>query len=240
MARDRALVGEWMWRFLAVVMLFTLGWMMWILYQLNPPPLIMDAAFEAFAKSKANRPFGQSAQGVITTPGVPGVTPAPAAEVAAPVAATPGPSPDKVAAEKAAEEKAVAEKAAAEKAAAEKAAAAKPNPAEVIASVEAWAKAWSAKDVAGYLAAYAPDFKTPGGEPRAEWEKVRRQRVSAPKSISVTIDAPKVSVIDDDHVKIAFRQTYKSDIVPAGVDGKSLVMVRHNGRWLIQQENSAE
>ena len=57
-------VGEWMWRFLAAMMLFSVGWTMWIIYQLNPPPLIMNAAFEAAAKAKANA--GQNAQGVIS------------------------------------------------------------------------------------------------------------------------------------------------------------------------------
>lgn len=236
MAGDKGLISEWMWRFLAAVMLFTLGWMLWILYQLNPPPLIMDAAFEAFARSKAKQSGGQSTQGVITTP-------APAAEAAPAAVVAVEPSPEKIAEEKAAADKAAAEKAAAEKlaadkAAAEKAAAAKPDPAEVIAALEAWAKAWSARDVAGYLAAYAPDFKPPGGESRAEWEKVRRQRVSAPRSISVTIDTPKVRVVSNDNVSVTFRQTYKSDIVPAGTDTKTLVLVRSNGRWLIQQENS--
>ncbi|MEK6244469.1 MAG: hypothetical protein AABM33_08185, partial [Pseudomonadota bacterium] len=42
------------------------GWSMWIFYQLNPPPLIMNAAFEAAAKAKANA--GQKAQGVISPP----------------------------------------------------------------------------------------------------------------------------------------------------------------------------
>ncbi len=35
--------------------------------------------------------------------------------------------------------------------------------AQAIAAVESWAKAWSAKDVKGYLGHYAPDFEIPGG-----------------------------------------------------------------------------
>ena len=57
-----------------------------------------------------------------------------------------------------------------------------PKPAannEVLDTVNAWAKAWSAKNVDAYLAFYARDFKTPGGEARPEWEKARRQRISA-------------------------------------------------------------
>jgi hypothetical protein len=59
-------LSEWLWRFLASVMLFSAGWAMWIFYQLNPPPLILNAAFEAAAKARANT--GQNARGVISQP----------------------------------------------------------------------------------------------------------------------------------------------------------------------------
>jgi hypothetical protein len=60
-------LGEWLWRFLAVVMMFSVAWTVWIIYQLNPPPLIMNAAFEAAAKAKGKGASAekQSAQGVI-------------------------------------------------------------------------------------------------------------------------------------------------------------------------------
>ncbi len=65
----KARIGEWFWRFLAAVMLFAVGWSMWIFYQLNPTPLITDAAYQAAAKAKANA--GQNAQGVIAPAPVP-------------------------------------------------------------------------------------------------------------------------------------------------------------------------
>jgi len=37
----------------------------------------------------------------------------------------------------------------------------------VLAAVNGWAKAWSAKDADAYLAYYASAFQVPGGEPRA-------------------------------------------------------------------------
>lgn len=61
-ALPRKAVGEWIWRFLAAVMLFSVGWVLWIAYQLNPPMLVTTAAFEAAAKAKAN----QNASGAIT------------------------------------------------------------------------------------------------------------------------------------------------------------------------------
>jgi hypothetical protein len=63
---EKVKLSEWLWRFLATVMLFAVGWTMWIFYQLNPPPLITSAAFEAAAKAKANTQ--QNTQGVISPP----------------------------------------------------------------------------------------------------------------------------------------------------------------------------
>ncbi len=56
-------IDEWLWRFLAAVMLFTVAWSIWILYQLNPPPLIKIAAFEAAARANVNA--RQNSKGVI-------------------------------------------------------------------------------------------------------------------------------------------------------------------------------
>ena len=80
-------LGEWFWRFLAIVMMFSVGWTVWIIYQLNPPPLVMNAAFEAAAKAKGKSatPEKQSVHGVITPPA--GTEAAAKAPEAAPAAA---------------------------------------------------------------------------------------------------------------------------------------------------------
>ena len=72
-------VGEWFWRFLAVVMLVTVAWVLWIIYQLNPQPLLTKAGFEAAARARAS----QGAKGVITPAAAPGIAPAGAAVPAA-------------------------------------------------------------------------------------------------------------------------------------------------------------
>jgi tetratricopeptide (TPR) repeat protein len=113
--------------------------------------------------------------------------------------------------------------------------AAAPGNAEIIETVNAWAKAWSSKNVDAYLAFYGKDFKTPGGEARGEWEKTRRQRISAPKTIAVTIESPKVSMADG-KASVTFRQGYRSDVLKATSTTKTLVLARADGRWVIQQE----
>lgn len=111
------------------------------------------------------------------------------------------------------------------------------DPGEVASTVNAWAQAWSKKDVDGYLSFYAKDFKTPGGEPRADWEKARRERITAPKSISVSVASPKVTMAGPNQATVTFRQSYRSDKLKSN-STKTLVMVKSEGRWLIQQEKS--
>jgi tetratricopeptide (TPR) repeat protein len=106
---------------------------------------------------------------------------------------------------------------------------------EIIKTVHAWASAWAKKDVAGYLAYYATDFKTPKGETRGDWEKARKQRISAPKKIEVEIDSPKVSISGDNAASVSFRQIYRSDVIKTS-GTKTLVMVKANGKWLIREE----
>ena len=142
----------------------------------------------------------------------------------------PAASPEKPATEKAA----VGEKPAA-KPPAEKPAAGGAE--EILSAVNGWARAWSKKDADAYLAYYAKDFKTPGGEARAAWEKSRRARITAPKSISVTIGSPKVTMTGNNEAKVTFRQTYRSDVLKSN-STKTLVMTRSDGRWQIMQERS--
>ena len=66
-------VSEGFWRLLAAVMLVAVGWATWILFQLNPPALVTNAAFEAAAKAKAN----QTAHGVIQPAPKPAASPEP-------------------------------------------------------------------------------------------------------------------------------------------------------------------
>jgi Flp pilus assembly protein TadD len=151
------------------------------------------------------------------TPPAPPAPPAPAVEAKASI-----PAPAAPAAEKAVE-----------KAAPKKVAAAGDE--EVLQALHGWAGAWSKKNVDGYLAYYAKDFKPPKGESRSEWEQGRRTRILAPKQISVEADSPKVSMTGDKHASVTFRQRYKSDTISAN-SMKTLVLVKTDGAWRIQQE----
>lgn len=101
-------------------------------------------------------------------------------------------------------------------------------------SVRAWAKAWSAKNVEGYLDYYADSFKTPSGESRKAWEQSRRERIRKPQPIKVEVNNAKVK-LDGNHATVSFQQVYRS-----GGDTmrttKTLIMKKVGNRWLIEQE----
>jgi tetratricopeptide (TPR) repeat protein len=106
--------------------------------------------------------------------------------------------------------------------------------AQVTAAVEGWAKAWSAKDVKGYLGFYAPDFEVPGGESRAAWEKQRAERIVKPKSIEV--DAKVLNAqVNGNEATVTIRQAYKSDTLKSS-STKTLKLVKNGDRWQIKQE----
>ena len=106
--------------------------------------------------------------------------------------------------------------------------------AKVTAAIEGWARAWSSKDVKGYLGAYAPDFEVPGGEERATWEKQRAERIQKPKSIEVGVKVQSLQVSGSE-ATATIRQSYKSDTLK-NTTTKTLRLVKTGERWLIKQE----
>lgn len=108
---------------------------------------------------------------------------------------------------------------------------------EILATVKAWAAAWSSQNVDSYLSFYADDFKTPGGESRAAWEDTRKQRVTAPKSIHVEISNVSVKLDGNDNASVQFRQSYKASHFKS-FGNKTLLMVRSGDKWLIHEERT--
>jgi len=111
--------------------------------------------------------------------------------------------------------------------------------AEVLKAVKGWAEAWSKKDADAYLSYYAGDFKTPGGEARPAWEKARRERIAAPKSIEVEVDSPKVTLRGNNEASVTFRQNYRSDKLTSS-NTKTLELVKADGRWQIREEKAGK
>jgi tetratricopeptide (TPR) repeat protein len=119
-------------------------------------------------------------------------------------------------------------------------AAPKPEPArspetDITATVDTWLTAWSDKDMKAYLGHYAPDFDIPGGKSRKAWEAERVARIDKPGKIEVSRDKLTIRMEGADKAAASFRQHYRSSTFKSS-SGKTLIMVRRDGRWLIQQE----
>ena len=104
-----------------------------------------------------------------------------------------------------------------------------------LAALDAWALAWSNRNVEAYLAAYAPDFQPDGGLSRSDWANQRRARIAKPKSISVHLIDPEVETIDAQHVRVVFTQDYQSDTISDKIT-KSIDMRDVGGSWKIVRE----
>ena len=119
------------------------------------------------------------------------------------------------------------------------AAAATANERAVLEAIDAWAAAWSRRDVPAYLAAYAHDFKPADGLSRGQWEGLRRQRIMGAASIAVKVQAPVASFTDANNVTVKFRQDYQSNLT-ANIDAKILKLHREDNRWRIVSEQSGQ
>lgn len=106
---------------------------------------------------------------------------------------------------------------------------------EVLKAVQTWAKAWSARDVAGYLAAYAKDFHPSGSQNFGAWAKTRRDRIMGATAIDVRIESPHVTFEGENRARVTFMQLYRSDRFQGDVL-KALVLVYQGNRWVIQEE----
>jgi chromosome segregation ATPase len=108
---------------------------------------------------------------------------------------------------------------------------------DVIATIRAWARAWSSQDVAGYLAMYATEFRPPAGMARETWEAQRRQRLSLPAFIEVQVGNLDVNLLAADRAAVRFIQAYRSNTMSDRV-AKTLRLAREDDGWKIVSEES--
>jgi Flp pilus assembly protein TadD len=108
---------------------------------------------------------------------------------------------------------------------------------DVVSAVLAWSKSWSDQDVNGYLGHYASEFTPDGGQSKSEWETARKDRISRPSFIKVTVSDTKVVMNDANTATVSFRQTYNSNTLKSQ-NSKTLRMVKSGGKWLIAKEQA--
>ena len=108
---------------------------------------------------------------------------------------------------------------------------------EVLKALNEWAVAWSARNANKYLAMYAKEFKAPNNETRSSWEKQRRERISKPQPIVVSVSNARVKMLDDAHATVSFIQSYRSGALKS-TTRKTLEMTKSNGKWQILLERT--
>lgn len=184
-------------------------------------PVVPAAPVAAAVAKPAVAAVAPTATIVTSTPGAASASPAskPTAIAAAPASAAAVATPAPAAAPTPAPAKAVA------------------GSEDVVKAMNAWADAWSRKDMRAYLGAYAHEFNTPKGMSRKAWEQEREQRIAGKGGkISVSFDTPQVT-INGDKATAKFRQHYKATGLSSSTT-KTLVFVRAGSKWLIKEENA--
>lgn len=112
-----------------------------------------------------------------------------------------------------------------------------PGPADaILAAIERWRSAWSARDVDAYLSMYAESFRPPAGMSRAQWTSQRRERLKRAGRIDVKVVDPQVHMQGTGEALAEFTQVYESDVLKES-GRKTLALVQDRGDWRIRQES---
>jgi uncharacterized protein (TIGR02266 family) len=100
-----------------------------------------------------------------------------------------------------------------------------------------WASAWSDRDVDQYLSFYSSSFQPPAAASLEQWRAQRRERLTTPAFIKVSVSGLDIDRTDRNHVRAVFLQSYRSDRFSDSVQ-KTLELVWEAGSWKIEREAS--
>ena len=106
-------------------------------------------------------------------------------------------------------------------------------------TIDAWARAWSQRDVDAYLTYYGDGFAPERGTTRAAWEKARRQAIERRNNILVTVNNLELKAAPGDRVVARYTQDYAADAYRESGTPKRLVLAREGGVWRIVAETGS-
>jgi tetratricopeptide (TPR) repeat protein len=101
-------------------------------------------------------------------------------------------------------------------------------------ALNSWSRSWSEKNVDAYLSSYSADFAPEGGLSRSTWESQRRDRITRPARIKVTVSDAQFVSMEDGRVSATFVQEYESDNFSDRVT--KVLELREQGGWKIVRE----
>ncbi len=107
---------------------------------------------------------------------------------------------------------------------------------EIESVIRNWAAAWSAKDMASYLASYGKEFDPPGSVDRKTWEEDRSRRIMGKSRISVKLSDLTVTV-NGSKASAKFKQVYSADALNVS-SRKTLDLLKAGDRWVIVKEST--
>lgn len=105
-------------------------------------------------------------------------------------------------------------------------------------TVMGWSKAWSDQDPVRYLSYYSQNFMVPNGLDRSQWEGQRKQRITRPQFVRVSLVDLEIALHQEGLVHANFLQSYRSDGFEDRVR-KTLHLVREGDSWKITKEIAA-
>lgn len=108
--------------------------------------------------------------------------------------------------------------------------------ADVLNVINAWAAAWSERNVEKYLSFYSDGFVPQQLQSRQAWAEERRARIAGKSRITVNIAAPQV-VMDGNVATAKFRQVYVSDRL-TDKTMKTMTLEKRDGQWRIMKEQA--
>lgn len=112
-----------------------------------------------------------------------------------------------------------------------------PNPIELASNtINQWQQAWSNQDVDTYIDSYITGYRTSKLSNTA-WKKQRKQRLTKPSSIELTLDDIKITPVSDDVIKAVFKQSYKASNYKDTVL-KELRLKKQDDQWKISKEKT--
>ncbi|PIE23652.1 MAG: hypothetical protein CSA60_04350 [Neptuniibacter caesariensis] len=100
-----------------------------------------------------------------------------------------------------------------------------------------WSSAWSAKDYQSYIASYTNEYRPNAKLTHTQWVDQRRQRLSKPKFIRVTLNNIQVNLLRDNLAEARFAQYYQSNTYKDAVR-KRMMLVKTSDGWKISLERS--
>ncbi|MCS6810447.1 MAG: tetratricopeptide repeat protein [Tepidimonas sp.] len=108
----------------------------------------------------------------------------------------------------------------------------------VRAALQRWQRAWTSRDIQGYVDAYVRNYTPRPDMTHAQWVNERTARIVPRKRIELDIKDLQIQPASDGAIEVRFTQHYRSDSLDNRTR-KSLLFVQQDGQWRIAKERNS-